>query len=130
MLALFTPQFLALSAPDTFASVFGDGPGLQNAKDALMTFPNPTLGKDGTSYQTTILGLPMVLNNYKGNVFVPLMMSGCLALLYKGLKKIIPSSVQLVFVPFLSMLITVPFTAFIIGPFGVLAGTYLGMGLS
>lgn len=131
MLALFTPQFLALLAPEVYTSAFSaNGPGKDAAISALTSIENPLLGKDGTSYITTIFGLPMLLNNYKGNVFVPLIMSGCLALLYKGLKKIIPSSVQLVFVPFLSMLIMVPFTAFIIGPIGIGAGSLLGIGLS
>lgn len=72
----------------------------------------------------------MLLNNYKANVFVPLLMSGCLALLYKLLKKIIPSSVQLVFVPFISMIVIVPLTAFVLGPIGLAGGSILGMGLS
>ena len=71
-----------------------------------------------------------MLNNYKANVFVPLLMSGCLAVLYKLLKKIIPSSVQLVFVPFLSMIIIVPLTAFLLGPIGLAAGSLLGTGLA
>lgn len=57
-------------------------------------------------------------------------MSGCLAVLYKLLKKIIPSSVQLVFVPFLSMIIIVPLTAFLLGPIGLAAGSLLGTGLA
>lgn len=88
------------------------------------------LGKDGTSYFTNVFGLPLLLNNYKANVFVPLLMSGCLALLYKLLKKVIPSSVQLVFIPFISMIIIVPVTAFILGPIGLAGGSILGMGLS
>lgn len=130
MLALLTPQFLALSAPEMYKSIFGDGPGLQNALQSLESEENPFLGKGGTAYVTHIFNLPMVLLDYKGNVFVPLVTSGFLALLYKGLKKIIPSSVQLVFVPFISMLITVPFVAFVIGPICVFAGNYLGVVLS
>ena len=131
MLALFTPQFLALMNPEMHASVFSaDGPGLQNAISSLNIIENPVLGEQGKSYMTTVFGLPLFLENYKGNVFVPLLMSGVLALIYKGLKKIIPSSVQLVFVPFLSMLLVTPITAFILGPIGVVCGSYLGIGLS
>lgn len=131
ILALFTPQFLALTSPEIYSSVFSaDGPGLSNALSALSSIENPVLGKDGTVLVTSVFNFPMILVSYKGNVFVPLLMSGVLALLYKGLKKIIPSSVQLVFVPFLSMLITVPLTAFILGPLGVAAGSLLGFGLS
>ena len=131
MLTLFTPQFLALLTPDMYASVFSaDGPGLQAAKSSLFTWENPLLGKDGTAYYTIVFGVPLLLNNYKANVFVPLLMSACLAGLYKFLKKIIPSNVQLVFVPFLSMIIMVPVTAFILGPIGLAAGSLLGSGLS
>ncbi|MDO5329536.1 MAG: glucose PTS transporter subunit IIA [Coriobacteriia bacterium] len=131
MLALFTPQFLALMSPEMYSNVFSaTGPGKEAALGALNTFTDATLGKDGTTYVTQVFNLPMILFNYKGNVFVPLLMSGCLALLYKGLKKIIPPTVQLVFVPFLAMLIMVPFTAFVIGPIGVTAGSYLGIGLA
>lgn len=131
MLALFTPQFLALLTPDVYASVFSaDGPGLEIAKKSLYTIENPLLGKDGTTFMTTVFGLPLLLNNYKANVFVPLLMSGCLALLYKGLRKIIPQSVQLVFIPFISMIVIVPVTAFVLGPIGLAGGSLLGMGLS
>lgn len=131
MLALFTPHFLALMQPEMYKSLFSaNGPGLQNAIASLTSIDNPMLGDAGTKSVTNVFGLPMILDNYKGNVFVPLLMSGFLGLLYKGLKKIIPSSVQLVFVPFFAMLITVPLTAFIIGPIGVGAGSLLGLGLS
>ena len=46
-------------------------------------------------------------------------------MLYKFLKRVIPENVQLIFVPFLSMLIMMPLTAFVIGPIGVYAGAGL-----
>lgn len=55
------------------------------------------------------------------------MMAAVLALVYHGLKKIIPDSVQLVFVPFFSMIIVGALTAFIIGPLGVWVGNGLGV---
>lgn len=131
MLALMTPQFLALASPEMYADVFAkDGPGLNAALSAISSVDNPALGEQGKHLITMVFGIPMLLANYKGNVFVPLLMSGCLAILYKLLKKIIPSSIQLIFVPFLSMLIMVPFTAFILGPIGITAGGYLGIAFS
>ncbi|MBT1181561.1 PTS glucose transporter subunit IIA [Bifidobacterium sp. CP2] len=79
---------------------------------------------------TTVFGLPMQMSDYSGNVFVPLLMAAVLALVYHGLKKIIPESVQLVFLPFFSMIIVGALTAFIIGPIGVWAGNGVGVGLS
>ncbi len=63
-------------------------------------------------------------------MFVPLLMAAVLAVVYHGLKKIIPESVQLVFVPFFCMIIVGALTAFLIGPLGVWVGNGLGVGLS
>ena len=53
-----------------------------------------------------------------------------LALLYKGLKKVIPANVQMVFVPFISFIIIMPLTAFLIGPLSIWIGNGLGGGLA
>lgn len=76
---------------------------------------------------TVVLGIPMQLSDYSGNVFVPLLLAAVLALVYKGLQKIIPDSVQLVFVPFFSMIIVGLLGAFLIGPIGIWVGNWLGV---
>ncbi len=73
-----------------------------------------------------IFGLPLTIFNYSSQVFPPLLMAAVLGPLYKLLKRMIPENVQLIFVPFLSMLIMIPLTAFLIGPIGV----YTGAGLA
>ena len=73
-----------------------------------------------------IFGLPLTIFNYSSQVFPPLLMAAVLGPLYKLLKRVIPENVQLIFVPFLSMLIMIPLTAFLIGPLGV----YTGAGLA
>ncbi|TPG31303.1 glucose PTS transporter subunit IIA [Mycolicibacterium hodleri] len=72
-----------------------------------------------------IFGLPLTVFSYSSQVFPPLLMAAVLGPLYKGLRKLIPENVQLIFVPFLSMLIMIPLTAFLIGPIGVYAGAGL-----
>ena len=111
MAALMTPQFLDLN----------------KALGTTCTH-NATLNKD--LCVAHIAGVPMQLNDYSGQVFVPLMMVAILALVYKGLAKLIPSNVQMVFVPFFSFIIMMPVTAFIIGPVGIWVGTGLGSGLA
>ena len=69
-----------------------------------------------------VLGVPLYINEYNGQVFPPILAAIGLYWLEKGLKKIIPSAVQMVFVPFFSLLIMVPATAFILGPFGIQVG--------
>ncbi|MBW3078654.1 glucose PTS transporter subunit IIA [Bifidobacterium simiiventris] len=112
MAMLMTPQFTALSDTKTWG-------------DAVQCVENATLGT--TDCTATVFGLPMQLSDYSGNVFVPLMMAAVLGLVYHGLKKIIPDSVQLVFVPFFSMIIVGVLTAFLIGPLGVWVGNGLGV---
>ncbi len=73
-----------------------------------------------------IFGVPLTLNDYSSQVFPPLLMAAVLGLLYKGLRRIIPENVHLIFVPFFAMLIMIPVTAFLIGPIGVYAGAGLG----
>jgi len=72
-----------------------------------------------------IFGLPLTVFNYSSQVFPPLLMAAVLGPLYKLLKKVIPDNIQLIFVPFFSMLIMIPLTAFLIGPIGVYAGAGL-----
>lgn len=73
-----------------------------------------------------VWGLPMPIADYSSQVFPPLLMAAVLGPLYKLLRKLIPENLQLIFVPFLAMLIMIPLTAFLIGPIGV----YVGAGLA
>lgn len=111
MFALLTPEFLSLSS---------------NAATVCDT--NAALGTD--TCRATIFGLPMLLQGYGGNVFVPLIMAAVTAAVYKGFQKLIPSAVHMVFVPFLTLAIMIPVTAFLIGPAGVWMGNEIGIGLS
>ncbi|MEV7416057.1 glucose PTS transporter subunit IIA [Streptomyces sp. NPDC089919] len=115
MAAVMTPNFTGMLGPDSKV------PG-------VTCTTNATLGTQ--ECVAHVFGLPMQLNDYGGQVFVPLLMVALLALVYKGLQRIFPENVQLVFVPFFSMLIMIPVTAFLIGPLGVWAGNGLGEGLS
>ncbi|MDO5645467.1 MAG: glucose PTS transporter subunit IIA [Dermabacter sp.] len=80
----------------------------------------------GTDVQyVEVFGIPLALRDYGSQVFPPLLMAAVLGPLYKGLRRLIPENVQLVFVPFLAMLIMFPLMAFVIGPIGVFAGAGL-----
>jgi len=116
MAALMTPNFVSLSSADAVAKL------------GTVCTTNPVLGTQ--SCVANIFGIPMQLNDYGGQVFVPLIMVALLAPLYRLLKRIFPENIQMVFVPFLSMLIMIPVTAFLIGPLGIWLGTGLGSGLA
>ncbi|MET9852524.1 glucose PTS transporter subunit IIA [Streptomyces sp. NPDC006450] len=105
--------------------------GMLDPKSGIPGITCTTNGTLGTQECVAhVFGLPMQLNDYGGQVFVPLLMVALLALVYKGLQRVFPEAVHLVFVPFFSMLIMIPITAFLIGPLGVWAGNGLGEGLS
>lgn len=90
---------------------------------ALLTPEFLAMGKAGDTVE--IFGMPLVLNDYSGQVFPPLLAAIGLFFVEKGLKKIIPSAVQMVFVPFFSLLIMVPAAAFLLGPFGIGIGNLI-----
>ena len=113
ILSLLTPNFLGLSNTSSFAET---------------TCTTTALGSE--QCVTQIGSLPLQLSDYGGQVFVPLLMVPILALLYKGLKKVIPANVQMVFVPFISFMIIMPLTAFLIGPLSIWIGNGLGGGLA
>ena len=113
ILSLLTPNFTGLSNAASFAET------------------TCTTNALGTEQCVTQIGsLPLQLSDYGGQVFVPLLMVPILALVYKGLKKIVPSNVQMVFVPFFSFVIIMPLTAFLIGPLSIWIGNGLGAGLA
>ena len=113
ILSLLTPNFTGLSNATSFAET------------------TCTTNALGTEQCVTQVGsLPLQLSDYGGQVFVPLLMVPLLALVYKGLKKIVPSNVQMVFVPFISFIIIMPLTAFLIGPLSIWLGNGLGGGLA
>ena len=113
ILSLLTPNFIGLSNASSFTET---------------TCTKTALGSE--QCVTQIGSLPLQLSDYGGQVFVPLLMVPILALLYKGLKKTIPSNVQMVFVPFISFIIIMPLTAFLIGPLSIWIGNGLGGGLA
>ncbi|QPK80109.1 PTS glucose transporter subunit IIA [Corynebacterium lizhenjunii] len=105
--ALLTPEFIGLSAVAETTTFMG-----------------------GEASKVEVFGLPLILNDYSSQVFPPLLAAIGLFWVEKGLKKIIPSAVQMVFVPFFSLLIMIPLTAFLLGPFGIGVGNGISNFLS
>lgn len=134
---VFLPLMVAYNA----SQKIGADPWVGFAIMAVMMLPRFTdLGQNDAATQTEFLGskittipifgVPLTIFDYSSQVFPPLLMAAVLGLVYKGLKKIIPENIQLIFVPFLAMLIMIPLTAFLIGPIGVYAGAALANLLS
>ena len=142
ILSLLTPNYLGLSNASSFAETTCEQTALgteqcvtqiASLEPLLSAFPIlnkidfwlPLIGR-----VTFPHGISLQLADYGGQVFVPLLMVPLLALVYKGLKKIVPSNVQMVFVPFFSFIIIMPITAFLIGPLSIWIGNGLGAGLA
>lgn len=118
MAALMTPQFTGVMSGMSGTSVSSALSG------AIQCSANAVFGAETCT--VSAFGIPIQLNDYGGNVFVPLLMAAVLAVVYRGLKRVIPDSVQLVFVPFLSLVVVFALTILVIGPLGIWLGSGLG----
>ena len=142
ILSLLTPNFMGLSNASSFAETSCEQTALgteqcvtQIASLEPLLSAFPILNK--IDFWLPLIGrvtfphsISLQLADYGGQVFVPLLMVPILALVYKFLKKIVPSNVQMVFVPFISFIIIMPLTAFLIGPLSIWIGNGLGGGLA
>ena len=121
MAALMTPQFTGVMSGMSGMS----GTSVSSAlSGAIQCSANAVFGAETCT--VSAFGIPIQLNDYGGNVFVPLLMAAVLAVVYHGLKRVIPDSVQLVFVPFLSLVVVFALTILVIGPLGIWLGGGLG----
>ena len=118
MAALMTPQFTGVMSGMSGTSVSSALSG------AIQCSANAVFGTETCT--VSAFGIPIQLNDYSGNIFVPLLMAAVLAVVYHGLKRVIPDSVQLVFVPFLSLVVVFALTILVIGPLGIWLGGGLG----
>lgn len=118
MAALMTPQLTGVMSGMSGTSVSSALSGeIQCSATAVFGTETCTV---------SAFGIPIQLNDYSGNIFVPLLMAAVLAVVYRGLKRVIPDSVQLVFVPFLSLVVVFALTILVIGPLGIWLGGGLG----
>lgn len=121
MAALMTPQFTGVMSGMSGMS----GTSVSSALSGeIQCSATATFGTETCT--VSAFGIPIQLNDYSGNIFVPLLMAAVLAVVYRGLKRVIPDSVQLVFVPFLSLVVVFALTILVIGPLGIWLGSGLG----
>lgn len=118
MAALMTPQLTGVMSGMSGTSVSSALSG------AIQCSATAVFGAETCT--VSAFGIPIQLNDYGGNIFVPLLMAAVLAVVYHGLKRVIPDSVQLVFVPFLSLVVVFALTILVIGPLGIWLGSGLG----
>ena len=118
----FFPIFLGI----TMANKLGANGFVGGAIGAALLEPHYTGLISGQAQDITFLGIPVVLATYSSTVFPILMAASIYAILDKALRKVIYKELQMFINPMLSILVIVPLTILIFGPFG----TYVGEGLS
>lgn len=90
-------------------------PAMVGLETAGTLFPDTLLA---LNYKTTFLGIPVVYpqSGYTSSVVPILVATGIGAQLEKFFKKVVPDTLKLFFVPFLTIIIIVPLTFIVIGP--------------
>lgn len=121
----FLPVLLAV----TFALKIGANPYIAATIIAALLEPNFTaLLQTGDS--SSFMGIPVIPMDYSSQILPVFGAIGLLALLEKLLKKVIMDQLHLIFVPVLSLLIIVPITVLVFGPFGIYVGDLIATGTS
>lgn len=121
----FLPIFVGITA----ALKLGANPYVGGAIGAGLLEPSFTaLLEHGT--RSEFLNLPLILTNYSSTVFPMLIAIAIFALLEKWVKKVTPSVLTLFLPPMVCLLIMVPLTALVFGPFAVFVSDGILNGVS
>ena len=120
----FLPVLLGVSA----AIKMGANGYIGGAIGAALLEPNFT-GLIGNQ-AATFFGIPMVAINYSSTVFPIFIAVAILAVVERYLKKVCPNNIQMFMVPMLCLLLIVPLTALVFGPFGVYIGNMIAAGIN
>ena len=116
----FLPIVLCVS----MARKLGANPYIAAAVGAALLEPNFTaLGSNGDT--SSFLGIPMVLMGYASTVFPAMLATTLLHVVEKFLKRMVYRDLQVVIVPTVCLLIVVPVTMLLVGPFGYYVGEAL-----
>lgn len=120
--------FLPILLAFTSAQRFKVNPYIAAVIGASLIHPEliNLLGGSGNGTVTSFIGIPIILMNYSSTVIPAILAIWVYSYLEKFLEKYIWKSVQIIFVPLISLVIIVPVTVGLFGPFGV----YVGEGIA
>ena len=117
----FLPIFVGISA----ARKLNVNPFVGGTIAAGLLDPNFTALLTSTG-KVDFMGIPLVMSDYASTVFPMLIAIALYAPLEKFVKKFTPDTIQLFFVPMIGILVMVPLTALVFGPFS----QYLSTGIA
>jgi PTS system beta-glucosides-specific IIC component len=125
--AIFTffPVFLGL----TLAKKLGANGFVGGAIGAALLEPHYTDLVAAKAQHVDFLGIPVILASYSSTVFPILISVSIYALLDTFLKKVIYKDLQMFVNPLISLVVIVPLTVLIFGPFGTYVGGSLAMAI-
>ena len=109
----FLPVFLGL----TISKQLGANTYVGGAIGAALLEPNFT-GLMADTHLVTFLGIGVTPIDYASTIFPIFIAAMIYSVLEKGLKKIIKQELQLFLVPMISLMVMIPFTVIVFGPFG------------
>lgn len=109
----FLPVFLGL----TISKQLGANTYVGGAIGAALLEPNFT-GLIAAEGAVTFLGISVTPIDYASTIFPIFIAAMIYSVLEKGLKKIIKQELQLFLVPMISLMVMIPFTVIVFGPFG------------
>ncbi|WP_018394812.1 beta-glucoside-specific PTS transporter subunit IIABC [Bacillus sp. 37MA] len=121
----FLPIFLGI----TLSIKLGASPYVGGTIGAALLEPSFTNLAANGAKSVDFLGIPVVLMSYSSTVFPIFIAVAIYAVLDKFLKKVIYKDIQMFVNPMISLLIIVPLTVLIFGPFGVYVGEAIGAGI-
>ncbi|MFA1511582.1 sucrose-specific PTS transporter subunit IIBC [Priestia aryabhattai] len=125
---IILPILIGFSA----AKEFGSNPYLGAVIGGILTHPmllNPWTLADAKPEYMDLFGLSIPLIGYQGTVVPILLAIYVMSKIEKGLRKIVPNSVDLLVTPFLTVIITGFVSLVFIGPFGRYIGDLISISL-
>ncbi|GIN63339.1 PTS beta-glucoside transporter subunit EIIBCA [Robertmurraya siralis] len=124
--------FLPILLAFTSAKRFGVNPYIAAVIGGAIMHPDFTalMGEQGNGAMSSFLGMPVILMNYSSTVIPILLAIWIYSYLERYLERVIPKSIQILFVPLISFAIIVPLTVIVFGPFGVYVGEWIAGGIN
>ncbi|WP_332694372.1 sucrose-specific PTS transporter subunit IIBC [Halalkalibacter lacteus] len=122
---IILPILIGFSA----AKEFGANPFLGAVLGGIMTHPallNPWTLADGVPESVVVFGMNVELLGYQGTVIPILLVVYIMSKIEKGLRKVVPNAIDLLVVPFVTVILTGFIAMLFIGPLG----TWIGNGLT
>ncbi|AJS58198.1 beta-glucoside-specific PTS transporter subunit IIABC [Paenibacillus sp. IHBB 10380] len=121
----FLPIFLGI----TLGLKLKANPYVAGAIGAALMEPSFTSLMDSNTAHS-FLGIPLVIVSYASSVFPIFIAISIYVLLDKLLKKIILKDLQIFMVPMIALMIMVPLTIIVLGPFGTNIGDWIAAGVT